>query len=85
MNLLRKGRRLNLKKNRKKAKIHYGYIKEIMEILDVISKLIYWKDITEENISEEVAKVSDIKLGSIEKTILLNKIRKLKDENKRHI
>jgi hypothetical protein len=74
MGLNRQGKRLERKKLLKEAKYHKKEFYNILSELEYIKSLMKVSKVilTEENIEEEVAKVSGIKLGAMEKMILLN-------------
>ena len=80
-NQFRKGKRLSLKQDRVKAKQSYKDAKDLINTLDEISEILYSKDIeiTEDNLVEEVGKVSDIKVERLEKTYILSKLESLKN------
>ncbi len=78
MSFLRKGKRELQKKRDKVAKEHLKYVKLLIQALDKIAILLHHKDITEDNIEEEVAKITDITLGEMEKNYLMKKIEEYK-------
>lgn len=74
MNIKRQGKRHERRKNLKEAKVHGKSVSEIFKSLDAINNVLRLNKVvlTENNIVNEVGKVSDIKLGAMEKMILLN-------------
>ncbi len=82
-NQLRKGKRQQLKLAKLNAKKSYKQALELIEVLDEISDILNSKniEITDNNIVEEVSKVSDIEVGRLEKTYILSKLESLKNEN----
>jgi len=79
MGLNRQAKRIERKKALKDAKFHKKEFYAKLNELDYISSLLAVEGVilTEDNIVEEVAKVSSITLGAMEKMILINKQNKL--------
>jgi len=79
MGLNRQAKRIERKKALKDAKFHKKEFYAKLNELDYISSLLAVEGVilTEDNIVEEVAKVSSITLGAMEKMILINKQSKL--------
>jgi hypothetical protein len=75
MGLNRQAKRIERKKALKDAKFHKKEFYAKLNELDYISSLLAVEGVilTEDNIVEEVAKVSSITLGAMEKMILINK------------
>ena len=75
MGILKQGRRELNRKKHAEAKLHKKEFYKIMRELERVDKLRVMEKatFTEEGIDEEVKRYSDIKLGSLEKAILLNK------------
>lgn len=87
MGLKRQGRRVERRKALKQAKVHKKEIYKIFEELEYLASVMHIEEVklTENNIVEEVAKRSEIKLGAFEKAILLNYFNKNEDsEYKEH-
>lgn len=83
MGLLRKAKRLQRKKELKEAKMHKREIYKIFQELEYLASImkIEGVELTEDNIVDEVAKRSELKLGAFEKAILLNYFRSYEDTN----
>lgn len=83
MGLNRQGRRATKRQAMTQVKHHKRAIKYIYEELEYINGVMYLQgiDLTEDNIVEEVAKVSELPLGATEKMILLNRQEELKQEH----
>tara|TARA_R110000851_G_scaffold56621_1_gene132164 strand:+ start:503 stop:751 length:249 start_codon:yes stop_codon:yes gene_type:complete len=75
MGLTRQAKRIERKKALKDAKFHKKEFYAKMDELEYVSGLlkIHGVVLTEDNIEKEVAKVSSITLGAMEKMILINK------------
>lgn len=75
MGVLRQGARKARREALRKAKWHKKEVYRTLEELEFISTAAHIEGVifTEDNIEDEVAKFSDIKLGAMEKMILLNK------------
>jgi hypothetical protein len=83
MGLNRQAKRIERKKALKDAKFHKKEFYAKLNELDYISSLLAVEGVilTEDNIVEEVAKVSSITLGAMEKMILINKQSQLDEKN----
>lgn len=83
MGLNRQAKRIERKKALKDAKFHKKEFYAKLNELDYISSLLAVEGVilTEDNIVEEVAKVSSITLGAMEKMILINKQSQLNETN----
>ena len=75
MGLNRQAKRIERKKALKDAKFHKKEFYAKLDELEYITNLLAIEGVTltEDNIVEEVAKVSSITLGAMEKMILINK------------
>lgn len=82
MGIKRQGKRALKRKAISEVKYHKREIKRIVDELEYINGVMFMQGITltEDNIEEEVAKISEIKLGATEKMILLNAQEELKSE-----
>ncbi len=78
MGITRQGKRIKRREVLKESKWHKKEFYKIIEELDYVSSLLHLEgvELTEDNIEEEVSKVSEVKLGAMEKMVLLNKQRK---------
>jgi hypothetical protein len=83
MGLNRQAKRIERKKALKDAKFHKKEFYAKLNELDYISSLLAVEGVilTEDNIVEEVAKVSSITLGAMEKMILINKQSQLDEKD----
>ena len=83
MGISRQGKRVERRKALKQAKFHKKEFYAKLNELEYTSSLLHLGGIklTEDNIVEEVAKVSTITLGAIEKGILINKQNKLYEQD----
>lgn len=83
MGLLRQGKRQLRRDKLRKAKWHKKEFDRTLKELEYISSVLHLEgvELTEDNIEEEVAKISEIKLGAMEKMILLNKQDKLNEQD----
>ena len=83
MGLNRQAKRIERKKALKDAKFHKKEFYAKLNELDYISSLLHLEGVTltEDNIVEEVAKVSSITLGAMEKMILINKQSQLDEKD----
>ena len=82
MGLNRQAKRIERKKALKDAKFHKKEFYAKLNELDYIAGLLKVEGVTltEDNIVEEVAKISSITLGAMEKMILINKQSKLDEQ-----
>lgn len=83
MGLNRQAKRIERKKALKDAKFHKKEFYAKLNELEYISGLLNVEGVTltEDNIVEEVAKVSSITLGAMEKMILINKQSQLDEKD----
>lgn len=83
MGLTRQGKRIERRKALKDAKFHKKEFYAKLDELEYISNLLQLEGVilTEDNIVEEVAKVSSITLGAMEKMILINKQAELNEKD----
>jgi hypothetical protein len=83
MGLTRQAKRIERKKELKNAKFHKKEFYAKMDELEYIAGLlsIHGIVLTEDNIVKEVAKISSITLGAMEKMILINKQSKLDESD----
>lgn len=83
MGLNRQGKRIERKKALKDAKFHKKEFYAKLDELEYISNLLQLEGVvlTEDNIVEEVAKVSSLTLGAMEKMILINKQAELNEKD----
>lgn len=81
MGINRQGKRVKRQQALKKAKYHKKEIYKTLNELEYITSVLHLEgiELTEDNIEEEVSKVSNITLGAMEKMILLNKQSKLQE------
>jgi hypothetical protein len=82
MGLTRQAKRIERKKALKDAKFHKKEFYAKLDELEYVSGLlkIHGIILTEDNIEKEVAKVSSITLGAMEKMILINKQTELNEK-----
>ena len=82
MGLNRQGKRIERKKALKDAKFHKKEFYAKLDELEYISNLLQLEGVvlTEDNIVKEVAKVSSLTLGAMEKMILINKQSELNEK-----
>ena len=80
MGLKRQAKRSLKRKQISEVKLHKLEVKRIMDEIDIINDLIHF-ELTEDNVEEEVAKVSALKLGALEKGIILNNNKKKFEED----
>ena len=83
MGLNRQGKRIERKKALKDAKFHKKEFYAKLDELEYISNLLQLEGVvlTEDNIVKEVAKVSSLTLGAMEKMILINKQSELNEKD----
>lgn len=81
MGINRQGKRVERQQALKKSKYHKKEFYRTLNELEYIASVLYLEgiELTEDNIEEEVSKVSNITLGAMEKMILLNKQSKLQE------
>lgn len=82
MGIKRQGARHKRRADLKKAKWHKKEFDRTLKELEYINTVLHLEgiELTEDNIEEEVAKISEVKLGAMEKMILLNKQTKLQTD-----
>lgn len=83
MGLNKQGKRIARRKALKDAKFHKKEFYAKLDELEYVSGLLNIQGVvlTEDNIEKEVAKVSSITLGAMEKMILINKQAELNEKN----
>ncbi len=83
MGLNRQGKRIERRKALKDAKFHKKEFYAKLDELEYISGLLNIQGVilTEDNIVKEVAKVSSLTLGAMEKMILINKQAELNEKD----
>ena len=83
MGLNRQGKRIARRKALKDAKFHKKEFYAKLDELEYISNLLQLEGVvlTEDNIVEEVAKISSLTLGAMEKMILINKQAELNEKD----